>query len=136
MNAEEQWLKWEPIKRASGEYTIDEIIDSLEGLTITISEYDHPNNKLKFFFKDSASAYRCTEESYRIKISESMVQPDGVDLYRSWSFFKVKNSTYLLWLEEESCGFFPSKFFTHFAIVGENQIVDIATIGNPIIERL
>jgi hypothetical protein len=121
----EQWVKWEPIAGLAEHYNIDEVLNTVDGLSIVLSKTDGNNDvKIRVTF-DTIEAYRSTYETFRIKIS---------DQYMGWTFFRIENSEYLQWLSEQSHGMYDDFKFLHFAIATDDTVLDIIAKHEPKVE--
>lgn len=123
----EQWIKWEPIPELFPHYRIDKISNTLEDLSILLSQANNPDIKIRVTFKEPIEAYRNTYETFRIKISNK---------YECRSFHKVEDSEYLQWLFEQSksSNLDNNMKFTHFAITTDDTVLDIIAKYDPLVE--
>lgn len=109
-------------------YEIESIIHNREGLCIVLSG---DNNTLDIRF-GAVGSYCITDEGNRI---ESYNLIDEIQNFRKNDFFcnplysVSKNSRFLNWLNQESCGF--SENLEHYCIITMNSIVDIASAFPP-----
>ncbi|MBI9048823.1 MAG: hypothetical protein JEZ00_05375 [Anaerolineaceae bacterium] len=130
---DEQWSKWEPIQGLAPHYYIDSISDSYDAFLIGLTNAENENKKIEIKFRNSVEAYRSTYETYRHYLLEILDKTYGMEFFTKWSFFKVKNSDYIKWLSEQSCGIWDSKTITHFSIMGGESIVDVIANYDPIV---
>jgi hypothetical protein len=126
----EEWTRWEPIKGISGQFYLDSLAFSEEGLSIELS------NKLNFKkiqikFNNPIDTYRYTDESVCFGIFGDLSKKYGNDFYSTWSFFKINNSEYLQWLSEVSGKSINSLPFIHFFIKSSDEIIDILSPHEP-----
>lgn len=132
-NMSEQWTRWEPIEGLLSTYDIDAVFDTSEGLKVIL---ECSQKKVAVFFKNGAASYIKTDETLRYKkIIELSEKYDG-NFYANWTFFKVKNSEYLKWLEEQSCTISQGYDLQHFCFMTDDSILDVATSGEPIVEHI
>jgi hypothetical protein len=61
----------------------------------------------------------------------ALTEKYGREFYKNWSFFKVTNSEYVKWLSEKSCAYADEFSFTHFSIVGSDEIIDVLARYEP-----
>lgn len=122
---DEQWIKWEPIAGLVPHYEIDKISDTVEELSILLSQADNHDVKIRVTFTEPVEAYRSTYETFRIKISEK---------YIKGTFFKVEGSEYLQWLSEQSNDVDNGIKFIHFAITTDDTVLDIIARCEPQVE--
>ena len=126
----ETWVRWELNRALMKKYYLDNVSWPDKGLLITLRA-DNNEQVIEIFFNDSIDAFRYTNESFCFKIFENLTKQYGDDFYKNWSFFKVQNSEYLQWLSNKSHGWSDSFSFTHFCILGGDEIVDIVTNYEP-----
>ena len=75
-------------------------------------------------FRRTAVAYADTTDILRIVKSS-----DKMSLFHDWPFFIIENSDYAQLLYQESCCFYPAEGFTHFVIVTNDTIIDLAILN-------
>lgn len=129
----EKWIRWEPIEGLLANYDIDAILDLEEGLKIILK---CDQKQVNVFFKNGAASYIKTDETLRCYLIGSLSKQYGRDFYASWTFFKVENSEYLQWLEEQSCTISQGYDLQHFVFMTDDSILDVATSGEPIVEHM
>ncbi|MCR6106975.1 hypothetical protein HXA34_11810 [Salipaludibacillus agaradhaerens] len=132
----EQWERWEPIKRLSNKYYIESISDSIKCFKITLCESNDERKKVEVIFDDSVHAYRSTDESFNLKTINTLDEHYGTRFYSNWTFFKVNNSEYTNWLYEQSYGIAASQPLIHFCLIASDSIVDVIAAYEPKIERI
>jgi hypothetical protein len=132
---QEQWIKWEPIPHLASRYIVESIIMRQKGWSLLLSPIDTTFPSVKVFFTGRVEAYRRTNlqemsalDSERKKLISSFAHGN------SWAFFTVAYSSYLQWLSEESATLIERPGVAHYLILGENAIVDIVTVGRPIVK--
>ncbi len=136
MNMQEKWIRWEPISNLSAKYYIDSISDNIKEFKIVLSEYRDKKKKVQVIFKNSVDAYRSTDESFRLGTIYNLGDQYGKKFYAEWTFFKVINSTYILWISEQSFGITDSLSFIHFSFIAEDSILDVVTTYEPRVELI
>lgn len=132
----EQWAKWEPISGLSAKYYIDSISQDRGGFKIILSSDTNIQEKVHVIFADSVWSHRSTDESFRQNTLYTIDKAYGQDLYVHWTFFKIKNSTYLQWLSEESFGITDNLSLIHFCLYGMDDVIDIAAAYEPHVELI
>ena len=131
----ENWSRWQPLMTAlTGSYEIIKVGDNAERLKIVLLSVNS-ERKLEISI-DYAWGYRITNESFRLKLIDQLSQKYGDDFYVGWPIFKVENSTYLKWIEDEAFGTISESRMFHFVLIGTESIVDIATAAEPKIKIL
>jgi hypothetical protein len=127
----EQWERWEPISNLKKKYYIDDIIDTINGLSIIVSEEEDEGKKIHIYFKRNAYAYTVVDETFRMKLIDILSEKYGSQFYGRWTFFKVKNSPYLRWISEQSYKISESRHLTHFCLISVDSVMDIISSYEP-----
>ena len=127
----EMWIKWKPIEGLAPKYDVDLAVDTMDSFKIVLSEMDSPQKRLEVYFDSGVDVYRLTDESYWRNSLHEIDEKYGEDFYGKWTFFKVKNSSYLSWLSEESFEISASRDFTHFAFLAVNSVLEVITNYEP-----
>ena len=78
---------------------------------------------------DSQRAYRITAAKYRPFLMKELEEKYGTS-FLDWTFFKVENSSYFTWLEEQSCGIIGNKS-AYVSVIGCNLTLDVFTGSTP-----
>ena len=130
---QEEWVRWEPIKDLSGKYSVDSVIMGEKSLTIGLSSECNPTKKVEVRFEYAVDAYRYTNDSFCLKVCTDLVAKYGKEFHGNWSFFKVDHSEYFHWLSGKSCAYADEFPFTHFCIVGSDEIVDVLARYEPMV---
>jgi len=129
---QEGWVRWEPIKGLSNKYDVKSLLISADGLMITLSADSNESHTVKVAFVSSSGAYRQTNDQSKITLlSNELSQRYGEAFLSNWTFFKIENSAYLAWLEQESCTWSTYYEFNHFCLLGKNSFIDIAARLEP-----
>lgn len=129
----EEWIRWEPIDGLGYKYFIDAIFDNEDGLNIIL---EYKQKKVRVCFKNGASSYIRTDETLRYDLICDLSRKYGGIFYGDWTFFKVKNSSYLTWLETQSCTISQGYQLQHFSFIADDSILDVATSGDPLVEHI
>ena len=131
----EKWTRWKPINNLSSKYYTNSISSSFNEFKILLSDIKSSKKKIKIKLK-------CLPESYR-KINSSCNTNTACNASKKytiaddkWTFFKIENSEYLLWLSEESCTVSKSRQLKHFVIITANSKIDIIDYDEPKVEFL
>lgn len=131
---QEQWIRWEPIGGLAGKYSVDTMNLGEQGLIIGLSSLSNNTKKIEIKFEYTIDAYRYTNDSFSFKIAGDLTEKYGREFYGDWSFFKVTNSEYVKWISEKSHTYADEFTFEHFSIVGSDEIIDILSRYEPIVE--
>jgi hypothetical protein len=129
----EEWIRWEPVPGLVDKYYVKSISDTFTELRVVLCSFNDDKQQVTLSWENSVYAYRTTYESFRQKIVYELDKKYGSDFY-NWTFFKVKNSSYLQWLSEESYTISDSISFTHYALVATESILDIVSGFDPKVE--
>lgn len=130
-SSQEEWMQWFPIDGLSPRYSIIEIVQDLKNFRILLADESDSDKKLRVVFENSIDVYRLTDEGYRLNLLGTLDKQYGTSFYAEWSFFKVKNSRYIRWIERESCGFFDPEGYIHFVFIDSNNILEIVVNYEP-----
>lgn len=158
----EQWAKWEPIQGLASNYCIDGMIRVVERIIYENPIQDNTkapaylqkilsnaviksesssrfviflsngNNSVQVTFDSALISYRCTPAQYRAKLIQELEKQHETH-FHDWAFFKVKNSSYLKWLLDQSYEIINVNSF-HFSFVGRNLIVEVVANWEPTVE--
>jgi hypothetical protein len=130
----EEWARWEPVPNLVNRYYIDSVHNDSNGFTIVLSEDRIVTNKVYIRFKDWVNAYRQTDETFRANLIHELHEKYGAKFYSQWSFFKVRNSSYISWLSAESSTISDNFELTHFVVFDPNNVIDVVAGYEPTIE--
>lgn len=121
----EQWLHWEPITNLSKKrYKLDFFRCTPEEFKISLVDQDNSFKKLAISFEMFVDNYKRNKLS---SIKNSLNKEE-------WTFFKVKHSSYVTWLMQESLEIPALDRFTHFSFIMTNAIIDVLAVREPIFE--
>ena len=103
---------------------------------MVLNDHSDLKQKILIFFESSIHAYRSTDESFRLRTLDMLDKTYGSSFYTQWTFFKVQNSSYFLWLSEQSYKIAKEEHLTHFSFLASNSIVDVIAAYEPIVKIL
>ncbi len=126
----EKWTRWEPISGLDGKYYLESFMWHEEGLIIGLINEDK-GKKIKILFDKHIDAFRYTNESFYLTVIDNASSQDDVNFYANFSLFKVTNSEYLAWISEKSCAWSDQFEFTHFCILGGDEVIDVLARYEP-----
>ena len=124
-----RYIKWVPIDSIPNRMYCEAIHDDYEGFRILLKGENSRSKTLRMFF-ESILAYRNVDEGYMLRTLESIKDREIFPLYT------VHNSIWLRWFHEESYNIVSNKMITHYSIVTPNDIIDILSEFEPIVEWL
>lgn len=128
---EEHWIRWEPIHGLSQKYYLDSIVEAKKKFSVTLSDADDENIKVKIHFKQFVSFHQSTEETLTIKRLDELFCKYGEKFPTTWTFFKVANSSYVQFLADQSCGIIDPQGLTHYVLLAVDYFVDIIDPCEP-----
>ena len=128
----QQWIQWKPSSlNLDGNYNTSQVIDTPDCFKILITKVTELQ-LIEITFNTSVWAYRRTSESFRQNIFKELSLTYGNDFYINWSFFKItEGSSYLKWLDTESCGISDELNLTHYVIMTLDDIFDVVANYEP-----
>ena len=128
----EHWTRWYPSEVSlAPKYHIDTIIHDLDNFRMLLTDKQNEKQQVWVIFEHSIDIFRNTDESYCLKTITMLTEKHGKEFYTEWTFFKVENSEYLRWIFEQSLETFPQEWYTHFAFLEDNSIVDVVSNYEP-----
>jgi len=122
-------VKWNPLKlKGSVLMYLEGLHDDYEGFRLVLKGEKEEDKCVKLLF-ESNLGYRNLDESQRLKtLNENPI------LTEKWSFYKTNKSLFLDWFKNESYNVYDSKEITHYIITTPNDIIDIISDEEPIVE--
>lgn len=105
----------------------DKICDDPDGFQIFLREGGKDKPIYKVIFQQPVLAYRNSDEGKRLK-SLHLVQGKIATC-----IFTVGNSQFLKWFNEESLGIYSDLNIKHFAILTQEDFLDVLDTDNPAI---
>ena len=67
----------------------------------------------------------------RWKTVDRVLSEKGGDFFKGKLFFKVENSEFIKWFEEEKFGITDTCGLTHYAFITRNDIIDVLAVCEP-----
>ncbi len=135
----ENWERWEPLPSLCTKYSLEKIIEEGE-VSIVLS--GHKNETSRILLKISRLfAYTVTKNSFDDKLFNDLQEKYGPEFHTTWTFFKVNNSDFIKWIDQESSTIASSwareeKPMQHFCLITMEEVIDIMVYGEPKITRL
>ncbi len=129
-----KWEKFDPKNIIKEGYDVHFVKDSEIGFEIVLRDYSKfevldEYKDIRILFNDGVDLYRNIDESF------SYGSTSGASL-----FIKINNSKYISWLVNVSCCLGDNHAkdigFRHFMFIGSNDILDVISTYDPIIEYL
>ncbi|OYD06128.1 hypothetical protein [Paludifilum halophilum] len=126
----EQWERWVPLNNLPSKLYNDLFVDNSDGITLEFS--DESNQKIVWVnFREGVLSYRNTDEGSLLKMLKYLNQQYGITFYSEWPLFKVKNSGYLTWFQEQSCGVYESSEIVHYVFLTPHDVIEILSDYSP-----
>ena len=129
----EKWSKWIPSKKVPAILYPEKIVDSNEGLFISFKNQSKSQNII-FIYDGTLFTYRNTEEGVFLRTIDYLHKNYSPDFYGEWSLFKVENSQYLRWFNEESLGVYQDQNIEHYVFYTSDVIIEVLSPYSPEIE--
>lgn len=134
---QEKWIQWMPsIQNISAKYYIESLTDNIEGFRVILADSAGNSSKISMSFTNGVSAFRSSEEGFRLSTISYLDKKYGGEFYSDWTFFKVENSEYLKWLSEQSGGISDLYTVKQYSLITDDEILDIVTSYEPTITVL
>lgn len=124
MSIVEKWEKWNPVEEIPSTFYITNIIENTKGFFIFLKN-DKQEVEIEFIFYGFFPSNRYTARRVFLKTTHYLCNQYSPNFYDSWSLFKVENSEYLKWLENESYGFYERTDVTHYVFMGLNSVFEV-----------
>lgn len=128
----ENWNKWQPFTNNLGKMYIEKVIIS-DNATEVILSNELENNVYKFFFNGEILSIRSSDEGKRIKLFNKLDQIYGLNFFKDWTFFTIKDSEYIKWFNKETYNIYSHYNIIHYVFMGSNNIVEILSTFSPTI---
>lgn len=127
---EEEWIKWEPLKCISSKMYIEKLIDDENGILLVLKSEDKKKT-FKVIFVDPILSLRSTDEGRRLKTINFLEGKYGTDFYDQWTFFRVINSGYVEWFNQETYNIYAIYDIRHYVFLTSNDVVEILSTYEP-----
>lgn len=126
----EEWAKWEPLEGVPSKMYIEKLVDDKNG-TLLVFKSEDENDTLEVLFEDSILSLRSTDEGRRLKTINFLEEKYGTDFYTKWTFFKVTNSSYVEWFNQETYDMYATYNIGHYVFLTPDDIVEILSTYEP-----
>jgi len=129
MNSEAKYIKWEPLEALPKRMYCEAMHNDYEGIRILLkgAEESSPILRIKF---ESVLAYRSIDEGCLQRTLDKIKDREITPLY------KVQNSDFLSWFHRESYDSYSDRELVHYAMFCQDEIIDVLSEFEPIIEWL
>ena len=126
----EKWAKWEPIEGIPTKMFIEKLVDDKNG-TLLVFKSEDENVTIQVLFEDSILSLRSTDEGRRLKTINLLDEKYGTDFYTKWTFFKVTNSDYVEWFNQETYDMYAAYNIGHYVFLTPDDVVEILSTYEP-----
>ena len=126
----EEWAKWEPLEGVSSKMYIEKLVNDKNG-TLLVFKSEDDNDTIQVLFQNSILSLRSTDEGRRLKTINFLEEKYGTDFYAKWTFFKVANSTYVEWFNQETYDIYTSYNIEHYVFMTSDDVVEILSTYEP-----
>ncbi|TDX51133.1 hypothetical protein [Orenia marismortui] len=126
-----EWIKWKPNTNIPKKVNLESLIDNKEGLMLTFTDKHNRDNLIYVFFKGSVLSYRNTDEGNLLQTFYCLSQMYDDEFYTQWSFFKIKNSSYIRWFNKESYKKYKGCNIEHYIFITPNDIIEVLSTYCP-----
>ena len=126
----EQWSRWEPIEGIPEKMTMESLCFDKNG-TLIVLESEDGDTKVHILFEDSVLSLRNTDEGRRLKTINFLENMYGTDYYTSWTLFKVTNSTFVEWFNEETYNIYADYNIEHYVFLTSDEVVEVLSTYSP-----
>ncbi|MCM1259108.1 MAG: hypothetical protein NC307_14830 [Roseburia sp.] len=128
----EEWIKIKKYGVPDGEFMITSFVQDIEGVKIVLED---DKCIVKILFDGIPVLLRNTVEGLRMRTwGEVQSKYQDKNFFRYNFLYKVENSDLINWCVEESCGFYENNQLMHFCIVTSEEMIDIISTFEPVIE--
>ena len=134
-----KWSQWKPTPDIPGKMYTEKLIETYDGLEITLKALDDSCG-IKIIFDNSVISYQITDERNRQRTLDFLEETYGTVFYAKWTLFEVQDSSLLKWVREESYindeYINPHFQLKQFTLLTTDEFIDIITSYDPDIEVL
>lgn len=126
----ENWIRWFPLDNIPEKMHIESLVDDVNG-TLLLFKNDDDSIAIRVNFEESILSMRSTDEGRRLRTLHYLTENYGTDFYTKWTFFKVKNSDYVRWFNEETYNMYESYDIEHYVFLSPDDIVEVLSTYEP-----
>ena len=127
----EVWTQWKPAECLEPKYHIDLFFEDPDDFKVMLSSSEDKNKKNTLIFEAPVFAYRKVDKKFRQNLIKLLDEKCGSEFCGTWSFFKVSDSSYINWINEQSYGWSNYIGVTHFSIIADDSVFDIVSSYEP-----
>lgn len=127
---QEEWVKWSPLENLNFKLYIEKLIDDKTGLQLFLQTKDMKQT-IKVSFENHVLSYRNTDEGGRLKTLRLLSEKYENGFYAEWTLFKVINSNYVAWFNQESHNIYSNLGIEHYVFLTCDDVVDVLSSYEP-----
>jgi hypothetical protein len=132
VNMQENWIKCDvPKSQNEFGFTVTSIVQDSEGTKIFLED-----EKIKVeLYWDALVILRSSIESVRLRtVADVLTKYGNNSFFRGCFLYRVENSTFSDWVDEESYGVYEKSKQTHYCIVTSLDVIDVVASIEPAIK--
>lgn len=122
----EKWSRYKINEIPKGKYELFKIEQNWNGTFIIL---DDEINKITISFESSVLAMRSCDEGDRWRTIGEVLGENGGDFFVGNPLYIVNDSEFSSWYNKET--FEANRDYTHYAIVTQNDVIDILSMVEP-----
>lgn len=126
----ERWVRWDILNRALGKMYLESFVYDTNGIEIVL-ECENENIAIRILFDSSVLAFRGSDEGRRLSTIIFLEENYGSAFYANWTFFKIDNSSYVQWFNEETYNIYSNYHIEHYVFLSADDIVEVLSIYPP-----
>jgi hypothetical protein len=123
----EKWSVWKPItgidKLLTTTYLKCLIRDN--DVLLLSFEIEEQGKLINVSFNGYIHSYRSTDEGNRLKMLSEISDRYGEQFIKDWRFFKVDDSEYINWLNEQNFGVYVGMEILHFVFITNTDVIEV-----------
>ncbi len=126
MHMENIWTVWNPTNIIERKYFICKLIDDEDSIRLCLISTES-SQKLTLNFPGMVYAYRSRLELAALCTINEITDESGQLDASDWTFFIIKNSTFVKEIVEDSQGIYSESQLIHFAVVAGESLIEFIT---------
>ncbi|OVE70668.1 hypothetical protein CCS79_01470 [Clostridium diolis] len=129
----EGWSRWGEDKNLPKKMELESLTDGKDGLVLKFCDSECSDRKINVIYSNMVLAYRNRDEGDYLKTFKHLSDTYGDEFYTKWSLFKVKNSEFIEWFNEESLNVheYQKESIEHYVFITVNDVIEIISPNSP-----
>ena len=132
-NYMEEWIKITDDNIPKGDYVVVNFVQNSNHTKISLSDGKYT---VLVIFNGIPILTQNTIEGIRMRTWGNAQLKYNKYMFRESFLFEIKNSNLIKWCVQESCGFYKESQLKHYCIVTCEELVDIVSTFDPIIQKV